>query len=78
VCLASLVVFVSRRILCAVILSVVSLLFITLYHLLFIPCSLRFVPCMTRSHLITHIRWAASDRMICKSLIVTRGLRVSA
>ena len=65
--LARLFDFLSRFVLCAVILSVVSLSFIALYHLLVIPCSSMFVPCMTRSHLITQIKWAASDRMICRS-----------
>ena len=73
---ANLVSFLSCLVLCAVILSVVSLSFITLYHLFLIPGSSMFDPCMTRSHRITHIRWAASDRRICKSRRVARSLGV--
>jgi hypothetical protein len=65
---ASLVKFLSRLDWCAVILSVVSHSFITLFHLLFTPCWLGAFSCITLLHWSTHIRWAASDSMIWRSL----------
>ena len=48
----------------AVILSSVSLLLIALYHLRSASLGVCCTSCITRSHLKTHIRWAASDTMI--------------
>ena len=73
---ASFVEILSRFVLSAVILSVVSLSFSTLYHLFLIPFSSGFAPLMTQSHLSTQVRWAASDRMICRSLRVARSFSV--
>ena len=50
----------------AVILLSVSLQFITLYHLPSISSLLCVLSCITLSHLITHIRCAASDIKICR------------
>jgi hypothetical protein len=61
-----------RLILVAVILSVVSLSLITLFHLVLTSwsvCCLSFL-CMTLSHLITQMRWLASDIRIRKSLVL--------
>ena len=68
--LANFVNFLSRLALCATSLSVVSRLLIARYHLLVIPGKSRVLFCMTCSHLSTHIRWAASDSNICRSLRV--------
>ena len=66
----SLVKFLSCLDWCAVILSVVSHSFITLFHLLFTPCRLGAFSCITLSHWSTHMRWAALDSMIWRSLRV--------
>ena len=47
----------------------VSLLLIARYHLAQISPSWRCFPCMTLSHLRTHIKYADSDRMIWKSWV---------
>ena len=62
------IVFLSRLIFVAVILSSVSLLFMLLSHLALISSSLWCFCCMTRSHLNTHMRCAASVIRICSSL----------
>lgn len=64
---ANLVKFLLCFVLCASILSVVSLSFINLFHLFLMLCSFRVLSCITHSHLRTHIRWAALDRRICRS-----------
>ena len=67
----SLVKVVSRWILVAVILSIVSLSFIALVHLALISwsvCCTLFL-CITRLHLSTQIKWLASDIRICRSLV---------
>ena len=71
---ASLVCFLSCLIFCAVILSVVSLSFITLYHLFLIPgSSSRFDPCMTCSHHMLLLDWLLVFRFHIMWLATAQG-----
>ena len=58
----------SRLIFVAVILSLVSLVLITFLHLVLIIASMCCIPCITLSHLRTHIRCAASVIRIVANL----------